>query len=56
MANRDHLVKRFVARNPKPAGSPFGPIGHLSPGQRIKRARATEDDPHRKVTGTKRKG
>jgi hypothetical protein len=41
MANRDHLVKRFVARNPKPDRQPsFGPIGHLSAGQRIKRARA----------------
>jgi hypothetical protein len=41
MANRDHLVKRFVARNPKPDrtvvyGDKFGDIGG-SAADRIKR-------------------
>jgi hypothetical protein len=40
---RDRLIKQFVSNT-----DPFGKIGNLSPGQRIKRGRSgkiTEDDP-----------
>jgi hypothetical protein len=43
---RDKLIKQFVSKGPH--GDPFGGIGHLSPGQRVKRGRTgriTEDDP-----------
>jgi hypothetical protein len=43
---RDKLIQKFVSK--KPSGDPFGAIGNLSPGQRVKRGRSgriTEDDP-----------
>jgi hypothetical protein len=43
---RDKLIKQFVSK--KPSGDPFGGVGSLSPGDRIKRGRTgriTEDDP-----------
>jgi hypothetical protein len=42
---RDKLIKQFMSK--KPSGDPFGGIGNLSPGQRVKRGRRriTEDDP-----------
>jgi hypothetical protein len=42
---RDKLIKQFMSK--KPSGDPFGGIGNLSPGQRVKRGRSriTEDDP-----------
>lgn len=49
MSKRDQLIKRFVAKRSASKGDPFGAIGNLSPGQRIKRGRdgskITEDDP-----------
>ena len=47
--NRDRLMARFMKKNKRsPEGDPFGAIGNLSPGTRIKRGRSgriTEDDP-----------
>jgi hypothetical protein len=47
MANRDRLIKTFMSKRKADPGDPFGKIGNLSPGQRIKRGRRkiTEDDP-----------
>jgi len=56
---RDQLMKGFMARHGKPKGDPFGPIGNLPAGTRIKRGRSgriTEDDPrwNPKTMGNKR--